>query len=188
MASLVYTPHKQREIYRIDFGRVWCDVSSRTCLAGLSEFWTRPATLPTVNDAEHAGSSFGACSDPALARPTRVRLRGTLRQNLSGLTGSMHSFDQVDGSLCMQLGSGLCLLVKSVDGRLGYSARQRLLPALQIGQMPVRGEVSAFKKPDTGRQPVFLVRLNNASGCVRGKTRKPTKHTQTNNQDAHTSH
>jgi hypothetical protein len=35
-SSLVYTPHKQRGITRINFGRIWCDVSSRTRLAGLS--------------------------------------------------------------------------------------------------------------------------------------------------------
>ena len=36
VSSLVYTLHKQRGITRINFGRVWYDVSSRIFLAGLS--------------------------------------------------------------------------------------------------------------------------------------------------------
>jgi hypothetical protein len=35
---------------------------------------------------------------------------------------------------------------------------------------------------------VFLLWLNHATGFVRGNTWKPTNHTQSNNQDTHTSH
>jgi len=36
LVSLVYTSHKQRCSTRIGFGRVWYDLSSRSCLAGLN--------------------------------------------------------------------------------------------------------------------------------------------------------
>ena len=34
--SLVYTPRKQKDTLASISGRIWCDVFSRTCLAGLS--------------------------------------------------------------------------------------------------------------------------------------------------------
>jgi hypothetical protein len=130
-----------------------------------------PCVYVNEIDDGRAGYSRGVSSDPTLVVPIRVQLRGTQRQDLSGLTGSIHSFNQVDGSMCMQLDSGLCL------------------PAPQIGQMHVREEISALQQPDTDRQPALLLRPSHATGCVRGNThQKTTEDTRTSNQDPHTPH
>jgi hypothetical protein len=71
-SSHVYTPHKQRGITRIDLGRVWCGVSSRTCLAGLSVFLHKEnfifVLLPCVACCVHCVSrcwlSSGVSHDP----------------------------------------------------------------------------------------------------------------------------